>query len=268
MDRMNYLINAGWETWILILVIILFILWLFVGGGNYEYVGLAPMKIGVDSNQYINGQAYSTIDKSNYNAPKVSGIDVTPKIPTVNIPTCLSPEVKKTKKCSKPEEICRDVLETIYNKPFPSARPDFLKNPETGRNLELDCYNSDMKVALEYNGIQHYKWPNFTGMSREDFVKQLRRDQYKLEMCKQLGIYVITVPYNVPNNKIKNYITYYLPENYEQRLEDEKNPDTFNNSDDINSDDINSNEITEEITEEISEVTEEMSEDFDVTFIQ
>ena len=30
----------------------------------------------------------------------------------------------------------------------------------TGKSLELDCYNVEYGVALEYNGIQHYKFPN------------------------------------------------------------------------------------------------------------
>ena len=43
-------------------------------------------------------------------------------------------------------------------------------------------------------------------------------------MCDVNGVYLITVPYNVPHDKIKSYIQYYLPENYHQRAENEKNP--------------------------------------------
>src|SRR5690348_6310742 len=83
--------------------------------------------------------------------------------------------------CSKGEKECRRVLEEIYGKSFTKVRPKWLKNPETGRNLELDCYNEELKIAVEYNGEQHYKWPNFTKQSQEDFIQQVRRDKYKKE---------------------------------------------------------------------------------------
>jgi hypothetical protein len=121
-------------------------------------------------------------------------------------------------KRSKGEIFCCRALEEIYGKKFYTIRPDFLKNPETGRNLELDCYNHELKIATEYNGIQHYIWPNFTGQSKEDFIKQRRRDEFKLQRCNQEGIYLITVPYNVPHNQIKKYIEYYCPENVKKRL--------------------------------------------------
>jgi hypothetical protein len=264
------LIDASWIVWFSIIAIVIFILWIFVGGGNYEYVGLAPLKIGVDSTKYVDEQVYGVIERSNYNAEKISSIDITPKIPPlinntsapllnadteniINRNNIFSPKFigrsvepnielnltpigpiapfdpsqilpKQGKVCSKGEKMCRKAIEEIYNKPFPNCRPDFLKNPETKRNLELDCYNDELKIAIEYNGIQHYKWPNFTNQSQEDFVKQIRRDKFKVDMCDANGVYLITVPYNVPDNKIKSYIEYYLPENYHKRLTDEKNP--------------------------------------------
>ena len=61
---------------------------------------------------------------------------------------------------SKGEKECRKVLENLFNKPFSKSRPDFLRNPVTGGNfnLELDCYNQELSLAVEYNGIQHYKY--------------------------------------------------------------------------------------------------------------
>ena len=58
---------------------------------------------------------------------------------------------------SKKQKLCNDILEEYYNKHFFSVRPNWLKNYETGYNLELDCYNDELKVALEYNGEQHYE---------------------------------------------------------------------------------------------------------------
>ena len=131
----------------------------------------------------------------------------------------------KNNKLSKGEAICKQVIEEIYNAPFYCVRPDFLKNPETGRNLELDLYNDFHKVAVEYNGQQHCVYPNSFHKTREEFINQVRRDEFKLDMCDKHGIYLITVPYNVKleYNEIKKYIEYYLPENYAKRLQDDKN---------------------------------------------
>jgi hypothetical protein len=43
-------------------------------------------------------------------------------------------------------------LEILTGYRFKSVRPGWLENPLTGRNLELDCYNEYLKLALEYNG--------------------------------------------------------------------------------------------------------------------
>lgn len=129
-------------------------------------------------------------------------------------------------KNSRGERICREVLESYYKKKFPRVRPYFLQNPETGRNLELDCYNAELKIGLEYNGIQHYIWPNFTNCTKEEFMEQLRRDQFKYQICEQNDIYLITVPYTVPYELIPNYIFYYLPENVAQRSSKHKNTKT------------------------------------------
>jgi len=126
----------------------------------------------------------------------------------------------KNEKISKGEMLCKKVIEDIYGVPFYCVRPDFLKNPETGRNLELDLYNDSLKIAVEYSGISHYKYPNYFHKTKDEFLKQVRRDQFKVEMCDKNGIYLITVPYTVKNDydSIRKYIEYYLPENYEKRM--------------------------------------------------
>ena len=40
-----------------------------------------------------------------------------------------------SKKQFKSEERCREIFEGIFKKPFPSVRPDWLKNPQTKQNL-------------------------------------------------------------------------------------------------------------------------------------
>lgn len=57
------------------------------------------------------------------------------------------------KRSRKGEKRTREIIERITGRKFPSVRPNFLKNPKTGRNLELDMYNDSLKLAIEYNGF-------------------------------------------------------------------------------------------------------------------
>lgn len=139
-----------------------------------------------------------------------------PKLPIFNgsldTPKFQAPAEPKKKKCSKGEAIVRQTLEEHYRKPFPNIRPEFLRNPETNRKLELDCFNSELKLAAEYNGSQHYIWPNYTGQSYEQHIRQRRRDRYKLEVCDKIGIHLIIIPYTVKHNFIPNYVIQRLPQ--------------------------------------------------------
>ena len=107
----------------------------------------------------------------------------------------------------KMEGLCRKILEKTFDKKFPSTRPNFLKNPSTGYNLELDCFNSELKLALEYNGIQHYHYPNKFHKTRAEFDYQLEKDQLKSNLCKQNNITLITIPYTIKKSELISYIT-------------------------------------------------------------
>ncbi len=174
------------------------------------------------------------LDREAGQPSSASGINATPIIPSAVIsgqdPTnqglftnlryrSRPNKPRKSSKRSKGETICCQTLEQIYGAPFDTVRPNWLKNPETGMNLELDCYNDDLRLAVEYNGIQHYVWPNFTRQSYDDFVKQVRRDRFKVDTCDINGVYLITVPYNVPHELIPRYIQWYLPEAVAARRE-------------------------------------------------
>ena len=301
-------INRSWTFWLSVGLIVLFILWLFYGGNDHEYVGLGPLQTGIDSSKYVDANkyrpyaeadpitftdsydpqdeescyadwteessygdsdigsydnSYSNNDYGEYNfspssklhfnsskyrydlsnvkssvtkEPSVTSLIKTDYNKLLSSYDKRKEEDKKAalgygkfreygngKKRSKMEQKCKDILEKIYNKPFYTIRPDFLKNPETKRNLEIDLYNDELRIGCEAQGIQHYQWPNHTSQTHEQFLNQVRRDQFKVDMCDLHGIYLITVPHHVPDNELENYITYYLPENVRKRqLEDQK----------------------------------------------
>lgn len=111
-------------------------------------------------------------------------------------------------KDSTGEVICRNYLQRRLGKMFHKARPDFLRNPVTGGdfNLELDCYNPELKLALEYNGAQHYKYIPFFHKNKEAFLNQKYRDEMKRTKCKENGIRLIEVPYTVKHSDLEDYV--------------------------------------------------------------
>lgn len=113
---------------------------------------------------------------------------------------------KKGKKTfGKHENKCRSILEKYFNKPFNKIRPDFLKQ-SNGKNLELDMYNPELNIACEYNGIQHEKYSPFFHKSYQDFIDQQKRDQFKYNKCRELGIKLIIVPSSVKFENLESFI--------------------------------------------------------------
>ena len=117
------------------------------------------------------------------------------------------------------EEKCRLIFESIFHVPFTKCRPDWLKNPKTKKNLELDGFNSKLPtpigfgLAFEFNGPQHYHFTPKYHKNEMDFLEQQYRDDHKIEMCKQKKVILITIPYT-----IIEYEKYIMEKIYEHDL--------------------------------------------------
>jgi hypothetical protein len=122
----------------------------------------------------------------------------------------VKPGVEQSKgKDSKGEVECRRVLESIFKVPFKKCRPNMLRNPVTDgeNNLEIDCYNDELKIGVEYNGVQHYKYVPYFHKTRDAYNNQKYRDHIKRELCQKNGIFLIEVPYTVKIEDIESFIT-------------------------------------------------------------
>ncbi len=119
------------------------------------------------------------------------------------------------KKCSsgKSEEMIRRIFESMfYRKKFETTRALNCLRYKNNRNLELDGYNEKLKIAFEYQGIQHYELSSFhhnpskklieeRKMTDDDiekyrndkFVEQQKRDIFKKEKCKDADIILVIV---------------------------------------------------------------------------
>lgn len=108
---------------------------------------------------------------------------------------------------SRGEQMCKSFVEFYFQRSFTKTRPDFLKNPVTGDNLELDIYNPELKLAIEYNGAQHYHYNSFMHKnSRDKFQNQQYRDLIKKDLCGKEGITLVVVPYTIPHDKIGSFL--------------------------------------------------------------
>jgi len=113
-----------------------------------------------------------------------------------------------TRKPSKGEALCKQVVEDYFGENFKTVRPVWLKNNLTGYPLEIDIYNHDLRLGVEYNGRQHEIWPSFKNFTEEKMKEQVYRDWLKGKLCQLYGIKLITVPHRIALNKkaIKKYI--------------------------------------------------------------
>lgn len=84
------------------------------------------------------------------------------------------------------------------------------KNPKTGRNLELDCWCPEKKIALEFQGRQHNEFPNRFHKTREEFEDSIRRDFYKKDNCKKNGVYLIEILERMKPEEAEAYINLHV----------------------------------------------------------
>jgi len=92
------------------------------------------------------------------------------------------------------EQLCIEIMKEIFNKEFNKYRNNTLRN-QYKRKLELDCYNEELKINIEYDGIQHYEFPNWIHKTEKQFNKGLENDYIKDQWCLENNILQIRVSY-------------------------------------------------------------------------
>lgn len=107
---------------------------------------------------------------------------------------------------SRGERLCKEAAEKIFKVPFQKVRPRFLINPNTGRAMEIDVYNEDLRIGIEYNGKQHYYFTPYFHENNSKFEEQVQRDKLKRKLCVNHGISLIIVPYTIRFENIHDFI--------------------------------------------------------------
>lgn len=100
------------------------------------------------------------------------------------------------------------------------ARPDFLRNSETGQNLEYDIYVPRYLWAIEYHGDQHFG-PTQRYQGDRAFVERHKRDLRKIQLSKENNIRL-----SVVHNRILTLegILEVIPDDVPRRVFDPKGP--------------------------------------------
>jgi len=96
--------------------------------------------------------------------------------------------------------------EYLFDTNFKKIRPHWLLSSNQTR-LELDMYNKQLNLAIEYNGIQHYKHVPFFHRTYKEFLKRLDYDKQKIKLCKEQNVKLIVIPYTVKTCDICQYIS-------------------------------------------------------------
>jgi hypothetical protein len=95
---------------------------------------------------------------------------------------------------SSPMELrFKSAVEELTGHRWYKQRPDWLRNPKTGTAMELDMVCEKLGMAVEYNGAQHYTYPNWFHNSMEQFEEQQERDRIKRELCGQHGMRLVEI---------------------------------------------------------------------------
>lgn len=76
------------------------------------------------------------------------------------------------------ETLFKEILDYFYvTKYIDNYRPDWLKNPSTKKNLEIDRYYPEFKLGFEFNGLHH-----------KVVKQQIYRDKLKKKLCIKRGV--------------------------------------------------------------------------------
>lgn len=107
-------------------------------------------------------------------------------------------------KCGRNDITEQKIFEEVISK-YPDAihqyRPDFLYN--NGKPLSLDIFIPSKKIAIEYQGRQHFVPVSRYG-GKEELIKTQDRDKRKLLLCNNNGVTLLYISFEkeAPNKYI------------------------------------------------------------------
>jgi hypothetical protein len=101
--------------------------------------------------------------------------------------------------CLPTEAMCGSIIHALFpGYVFCKTRLPWLLTAKGEARLEFDLWNAELRLALEYNGRQHYEVVDrFHPNGEADLRHQQASDARKAEVCEQNRVLLIVVPYTV-----------------------------------------------------------------------
>jgi len=99
---------------------------------------------------------------------------------------------------SKSEAAVIRHIEQLTRKPFPTVVPAWL-------GYELDGYNAELGIAVEFSGPLHTAWTP-TREPYQDYFTRVMRDRLKLKVCAENNVKLIVVDASLPRDHWRNYV--------------------------------------------------------------
>ena len=78
-----------------------------------------------------------------------------------------------------------------------NIRPPWLRVPQKTTTLELDMFLPEKNLAIEYDGPQHYEFPNPFHSTRGEFEHQQNLDRLKEELCFKKGVTLVRIRHDL-----------------------------------------------------------------------
>ena len=78
-----------------------------------------------------------------------------------------------------------------------NIRPPWLRVPGKSSTLELDMFLTEKNLAIEYDGPQHYEFPNPFHSTRSEFEHQQKLDRLKEELCAKKGVTLVRIRHDL-----------------------------------------------------------------------
>lgn len=85
-------------------------------------------------------------------------------------------------------------LTQAMQKLFPGQK--IINEYHIGERLRIDVYCQEYRIGAEFHGRQHFYYTERFFESKYDFIQAQKRDERKLELCKQEGITLVVFRYN------------------------------------------------------------------------
>ena len=87
------------------------------------------------------------------------------------------------------------LVQLFPNEVFATIRPNYLRYPPTGNNLEIDWASEKLRLGVEADGDQHFNQSDHFHKSPTDFHNQQRRDAWKEQQMRARKWTYIRIPW-------------------------------------------------------------------------